>query len=210
LAALIVATVPLWMVLFRSASSDRSSRLGVVGTALGFLGLALLLRADTAGFAIGWALLIVAASASWAIGSTIQRVLPLPRDNYVTTAYEMIFGGIFLLVGAGVAGETFRPRQVSAESAAAWVYLTLAGSLLAFSCYSWLLSNSRLSFVSTYAYINPVVAVVLGVVFLGETLPPIALVGGAVTLVGVMVVVRFDGGRAQEASLSNPARKALR
>jgi drug/metabolite transporter (DMT)-like permease len=195
LAALVVASVPLWIALFRTVGSDRPSALSATGTIGGFVGLALLLQTDTTGVPTGWTLLIALASVSWALGSTIQRRLPMPGDGTVTTAYEMAFGGAFLLVASRWSGESWQLDDVSIGSGLAWVYLTLAGSLVAFSCYSWLLGNSPLSFVSTYAYVNPVVAVVLGVVWLGESLPALALFGGAVTLAGVVVVVRAEGQR---------------
>ena len=193
LTALIVASVPLWIALFRSVTTDRPSRASVAGTVAGFLGLGLLLRADTGDVSLAWTSLVVIASASWAFGSTIQRRLRLPQDVAVTTSYEMVFGGGFLLLGGWIDGESLQTQEVTAGSAAAWLYLALAGSLLAFSCYSWLLQHSALSFVSTYAYINPIVAVLLGVAWLGESLPAMALLGGVVTLTGVMVVVRSEG-----------------
>jgi drug/metabolite transporter (DMT)-like permease len=193
LAALIVASVPLWIALLRTVGSDRPSALSTAGTIGGFIGLVLLLRTDATGVPTGWTLLVVLASASWAFGSTIQRLLPLPEDGTVTTAYEMAFGGAFLLVASWWNGESWQLDDISTGSVLAWIYLTLAGSLVAFSCYSWLLGKSPLSFVSTYAYVNPVVAVVLGVVWLGESLPALAALGGGITLAGVVVVVRSEG-----------------
>lgn len=207
LTALVVATVPLWMVLFRAMTGDRSRPLGVMGAVLGFSGLALLLRVDANGSSIGWLLLIVVGSASWALGSTIQRRLPLPPDIFVRTAYEMIFGGALLLLAGWIAGESLQLGQITSASATAWVYLTVAGSVLAFSCYSWLLLHSPLSFVSTYAYVNPVVAVFLGVLLLREALPAVVLAGGAVTLVGVIVVVRADAGPLRKPRSPSPRGK---
>ncbi len=134
------------------------------------------------------------ASTCWALGSYLQPRLPLPEDVFVTTVYEMLFGGL-ILVGVGfVAGERF----TAAYDLRTWValgYLVVFGSVIAFTSYVWLLANAPISLVATYAYVNPVVAVFLGWLVLSEAVTPAVLLGGGIVVLAVALVITAERPR---------------
>jgi drug/metabolite transporter (DMT)-like permease len=184
--ALIIASVPLWFaVIDRIVFRRRLSWPAVLGLAIGFGGLALLVnptggRLDPAGVA---ALLV--ASLSWAGGSLYARHATLPKRPLVGTGMEMLAGGVLLALVAAVRGEfaRFDVAAVSLESALGLVYLIVFGSLVAFAAYVWLLRVTRTTLVSTYAYVNPVVAVFLGWAVLAEPITAWTLVAGGIIVV---------------------------
>ncbi|MBI3892032.1 MAG: EamA family transporter [Candidatus Wallbacteria bacterium] len=196
LTALIICTTPLWLMSMESLVPG-GERLGLAEVAwlcLGLVGIAILVSPQlTAGHSssAGVAALIVAAM-SWSLGSTIGRHGTMPSSVLVASAIEMLAGGIGLLGVAGLRGEwtAFDAARVPLASWLAWAYLVTFGSLLAFSAYSWLLVNARPTVVVTYAYVNPVVAVLLGVLVLKEPVGPTTLLGAAVTLGAVIAVTQ--------------------
>lgn len=196
LAALIVATMPLWIVVIRSLFSDRPAPATLAGVALGFAGVALLLlpgnRPD--GVPLGPTLVIVVAAISWASGSFVSQRVTMPADPLVSTAWQMLFGGIVLTAAAVPAGELGEVdvAAFSADSLWALAFLIVIGSLVAYSAYSWLLQNAPISQVATYAYVNPMVAVLLGWLILDEQIPPMMLVASAVIVVAVATIVRNE------------------
>jgi drug/metabolite transporter (DMT)-like permease len=198
LAALLVATVPLWMVLLDWVflRAIRPSLKAFIGLALGLAGMVLLIGpADLLGVGdhrvdiLGAGMLMLAAL-SWSIGSLYARRAPLPDTSLLGTAMEMSAGGILLLLAAGVRGEWTQMdfANVSLRSWLALGYLTLLGSIVAFSAYTWLLRVSTLARVSTYAYVNPVVAVVLGWAVASETLTLQMLLAAAVIVLAVVLI----------------------
>jgi drug/metabolite transporter (DMT)-like permease len=136
-------------------------------------------------------LVVVGASLSWAVGSLYARRAPLPRRPLVGTAMEMLAGGALLGVVALSAGELgrFHPLNISGESLAGLVYLITVGSWIGFASYVWLLRNAPTSLVATYAYVNPVIAVFLGWLFLDELLAARTLVAAAIILAGVALII---------------------
>lgn len=200
LTALLVAATPLWLVCLRTLAHDRPARLSLVGTVLGFLGIAVLVRP---GASLGedvqtWGpLVVVGAAGCWAVGSFLSPRLDMPEDAFVATTWEMLLGGVGLIVAAALRGELdgFEMAQVSG-AAWAWLgYLVLVGSIVAFSAYVWLLQNAPISLTATYAYVNPVVAVVLGALVLAEPVTGAVLAGGAVVVLGVALVVSAERPR---------------
>jgi drug/metabolite transporter (DMT)-like permease len=191
-AALLVAMLPLWMaILDRVCFGRRLSRRGLVGLALGFSGLVLLVgRIDHGGVDPVGALVCMLASFSWAAGSVYARTAPLPHRPLVATAMEMLAGGFLLTLVGIAAGEFGRVRldAFSARSVLALAYLIVFGSLLAFSAYIWLLHSAPLPLVATYAYVNPVVAVVLGWALLAEPITPRMMLAGAVIVTAVALI----------------------
>jgi drug/metabolite transporter (DMT)-like permease len=191
-AALLVAMLPLWVaVLERLLFGRRLARRAVVGLALGFAGVALLLgRPDGGGVDPIGAAACMGASASWACGSLYARTAPLPRRPLVATSMEMLAGGLLLGIAGATAGElsAVRPDTFSTASVLALAYLVVFGSLVAFSTFVWLLHNAPLPLVATYAYVNPVVAVLLGWAILGELLTLRLAVAGAVVVTGVALI----------------------
>ncbi len=194
IAALIIAAVPLWVIVYRAATGDRPRRWTTVGVLVGFGGLVGLITSTGLGGDVRWGacLLIVVASVCWSFGSWSTPKLTLPRDPFVTTVYEMLCGSVFLLVGAAVRGEHVLPESAPASAWLAWGYLVTFGSVVAFSAYVWVLSAAPISLVATYAYVNPVVAVLLGWIVLSEAVTPAILIGGAVVVVAVAIVVSSE------------------
>ncbi len=194
MAALIVAAVPLWIIVFRRATGDRPGRSTTLGVLLGFAGLTGLVTASGLGgdVAVGPALIIVVATICWAFGSWSTSRLRLPRDAFVMTAYEMLFGGLFLVVGGLLTGENVLPRSAPLDAWLGWAYLVVFGSLVAFTAYVWLLSVAPISLVATYAYVNPLVAVFLGWLILSEAVTAAIVLGGAVVVAAVAVVVSAE------------------
>jgi drug/metabolite transporter (DMT)-like permease len=125
----------------------------------------------------------------WASGSVLSARLTMPRDPFAATAYEMLAGGLIMLVPGILTVHGFSP---SSASIAAWVYLVTFGSIVGYTAYVWLLANAPLGTVSTYAYVNPVVAIALGVVFRGEQLSWDLVLGAAIVVAGVAAVVREE------------------
>lgn len=199
LAALLVATTPLWLVGFRTASGDRPGWMTWLGTTVGFAGVAVLARpgGHSDDIPVSSTLIVVLATLLWASGSFASTRMTLPRDPFVAAVWQMVIAGVAMIaVGFGV-GEGPRLFDVLAAGLplggiVAWGYLVVAGSLLAYTAYYWLLRQAPISLVSTYAYVNPVVAVVLGWALLSETVDATVLVGGGLAVVGVLLVVSTE------------------
>jgi drug/metabolite transporter (DMT)-like permease len=196
LAALIVALVPLWMVLLNWKWGDRirPSSGTALGVGLGVLGIGLIAApgASAAGSAvnpIGLVILIVA-SLSWSIGSLYSRRAQLPSNALLSTAMEMLMGGVLMLIAGLLLGQggQIRLDHVSFLSLAALTYLVIFGSLIGFTAYVWLLKVSTPARVSTYAFVNPIVAVFLGWLLAGEELEPRILIAAAIIILAVMLI----------------------
>lgn len=200
-ASLLIAAVPLWMALFdRVACGQRLTRTAVLGLALGFGGIALLAwptgpsHIDVAGAAV-----LLVSGAAWASGSLYSRRAPLPRRPFVSAGMQMLTGGVLLAIVAAATGEWSQVHDVSTESILSLVYLIAIGSWLAFTAYTWLLRTTRTSLVSTYAYVNPLVAVFLGWAVESEPISARTIVAGFVVLAAVaLIVTPPKGERATE------------
>lgn len=196
--ALLVGTVPLWMALLMALGpKGQKPSLSIwAGISLGFLGIVLLVLAKPgesgASVNLWGALGLVGTSLVWAIGSLYSRKADLPASPLMGTALEMILGGFFQLVVALLLGEfgQFHPALVSSGSWEAWVYLTLIGSLVGFTSYIWVLQRATPELASTYAFVNPIIAVFLGWLLAGETLTG-SLFLAAGFIVGAVVLVAW-------------------
>jgi drug/metabolite transporter (DMT)-like permease len=197
IAALLISTTPLWMTLLAWAqgASARPRMRTVAGLVTGFAGVGLLIvssgqetggRIDPAGAAV-----LLVSAASWAQGSLLSRRLPLPASAPSSTALQMGGGGALLLVVGLASGEGTHLdlAHASARSLAAVAYLTVVASIVAFTAYVWLLKVASPTLVSTYAYVNPVIAVALGWALAGEPLTPALASAAAVILCGVALIV---------------------
>jgi len=199
MAALLIASVPLWVLLMRRAAGEPVSRAGIAAVLVGFAGVALLLMpGEQSGDAtlLGLGAVVVAA-VMWASGSFASPRIRLPGDPLVSTAWQMLLGGVVIVavgLALGEAGEV-DVDSFSTRSLIALAYLIVFGSWLAYTAYAWLLQNAPISKVSTYAYVNPVVAIVLGFLILDEVITPITLVGAAIIVVSVALVVRIENSR---------------
>jgi drug/metabolite transporter (DMT)-like permease len=192
-AALLAASIPLWVaVLDRFVFGKRLSRRAIVGLAIGFGGVALLVdptgggTIDTLG-----AIVAVLGAGTWALGSLYSRDAPLPKGPILSAALASLIGGTLLLVVAAVSGELAEldVSQVSGESAFGVAYLIVMGSLVGLTAYVWLLQNAPISRVATYAYVNPVIAVAIGFVFLGETYSAVVILAGTAVVAAVAMIV---------------------
>lgn len=198
LTALLIAVVPAWVVVLRRSFGERPGPGAYFGVLLGLAGLAVLTLPGLSGdVRIGGVLTVVVATVLWAVGSFSSSRIPMPANPFAASAYEMVAGGLGCAAVALSRGEQhgFRLEDVSARSWTALAYLIVFGSLMAFTAYAWLLHSAPLSLVATYAYVNPVVAVLLGALVLDERLSwPIA-VGGAVVVAGVCLIVSTERRR---------------
>jgi drug/metabolite transporter (DMT)-like permease len=196
LAALLVASIPLWVILLRRASGERVSARSIIAVLVGFGGLVLLLNPEGEATMLGL-LACVGAALMWAIGSFASPRISLPRDPLVSTAWQSLLGGLIIIAAGMIGGEAgdVQPAEWSGRSIFGLVYLITFGSLLAFTCYAWLLQNAPISKVSTYAYVNPVVAIALGWLILDEGITPITLIGAGIIVASVALVVRAESPR---------------
>lgn len=196
-AALIVGCSPIFAALLATAlGRERFSWRRAAGLAVGLAGIAVLSAGGGSGHnTIGGILTVVAAAALWSIGSVYAQRAPLPRRPLVGTGMEMLTGGLISLAFSAVLGEWsgFSPSQVPAKSWEALAYLIVVGSMVAYTAYAWLLANARLSLVMTYAYVNPVVAVLLGALILGEPLTPRTGLAALLVVGGIGLVVDRRG-----------------
>ncbi len=207
--ALFVATAPLWMAIIdRVVFGRRLPPLVIVGLMIGFGGVAFLIGSPgSVHVNLFGAALALAAPLCWASGSVFTRHVRLPVRPLVAASMEMLWAGVLFGVLSLVTGELGRVhwQGISRTSYLALLYLIVFGSLVGFSAYVWLLRSAPLSLVSTYAYVNPVVAVVLGAIFLGEALTLRILVAGGIILAAVALIV-LARNRAAAATARSAAR----
>ena len=208
--ALMIGMLPLWVAVFgRAFLGERLPGVVLAGIALGLVGVATLVWPGDLSLAgvEPWHLAAVAVSPiSWAIGSLFAaHGAHLPARPLLATGLQMVLGGGVLLTVSAVAGELvgFAPAAVSTQAAGALVYLIVLGSLLAFTVYAWLIRVAPLGRVTTYAYVNPVIAVILGAIILGEPLTWRVAVAGALIVVAVALIVTARGRMEASAPLGN-------
>lgn len=178
LASLVIATIPLWMVLLQWLwMKEKRPPLGIfAGIAIGLVGVWLLIAPTfariTESFHFQGMLILLLAALLWSLGSVYSRKAPQPQSPFLSIGMQMISGGIMLLIAGFLRGEAvlIQPENFSLKSIAALLYLISFGSFIGFTAYIWLLKNVGVAKTSTYAFVNPVVAVFLGWAFAGETL----------------------------------------
>lgn len=215
IAALIIATIPLWVIVIRLISGDRPRPLTLVGVGVGLVGLAVVLAPGGAsspasgpaadGTAVmGASIALVCSTFLWALGSWLSPRLPTPSNILVFSTYQMLVAGVVLLIAGAVSGERMDVANVTLSSWLGLIYLIGFGSLLAYTAFTWLVGHAPLSLVTTYAYVNPAVAVVLGVIIFGEVITSDVVFGVLFVLGGVALVVSGERVRRQ-AIRSQPA-----
>jgi drug/metabolite transporter (DMT)-like permease len=188
-AALIVASVPLWLTLVdRFANGVRLAPVAIFGLVVGFAGVGLLVGPGAEGSAVAGVVLVFT-SLAWALGSLLTRRLPRRRPLH-GAAMQMLGGSVACGLVGLLGGEVGTFETPTLDTLGALLYLTVFGSLVGYTAYVWLLANASVSLVGTYAYVNPVVAVLLGSLFLGERLEWVTLVAGAAVVVAVALIVR--------------------
>ena len=221
IAALLVASVALWMVLleFLRRNGTRPTRLSILGLLLGFGGVGLLVGPAALSSArdldVFAALVLVGASLSWAAGSVYSRVLPRPASASVGSGMQLLAGGIVLFIVGVSSGELgrFDVAAVTTRSAVSVAYLIVFGSLIGFTAYAWLLRVCTPAAVATYAYVNPMVAMFLGWLIAGEEFGPRMIIAAAVILSGVALINRASARPASkpgepQAAAERPSRLA--
>jgi drug/metabolite transporter (DMT)-like permease len=207
-AALIIALVPIWMALMVSARGQERMRFrAIAGLIVGLAGTVLLVRSsETSGGTVSTAgvAVLVFSSISWALGSVLSLTAGLPRRPMVATAMEMICGGALLSLAGLFSGEVARVHlsRISGSSLAGFLYLVVFGSWAAFSAYVWLLQNAPPSLVSTYAYVNPVVAVFLGWLILHEHVTGLTVLSAALIVGAVALIVLAQGPKGRVGTAS--------
>jgi drug/metabolite transporter (DMT)-like permease len=195
-AALLVSVLPVWIVLLRLFTGDRPSWKTLLGVVVGLLGLVWILlpggtdsHSGTDAEVLWWSLVIVVSSITWAVTSWFSPRLDKPKSDLAAVAYQSFFGAVVLLVIGLFRGERWDFAATTTSSWVSLLFLGIVGSILGWYAFVWLLQNSRLSLMSTYAYVNPVVAVIVGLVLGGEMLSSDIIVGCTVVLAGVVLVV---------------------
>jgi drug/metabolite transporter (DMT)-like permease len=213
--AVLIALMPVWVAVFgRAIFAERLPRIAVVGIVLGFVGVALLAgptafgapgALDAAGL-----LAIIGSPIAWSIGSLYaSHRAQLPEHPLEATGLQMVFGSIVLLTLGLLTGEPprFDAAAVSLPSFGAFLYLTVVGSIVAFTTYGWMLRVAPLPLVATYAYVNPIIAVILGAIILREPIEPRTVLAGTIIVAAVALIVTARGRMAragQEAETPTP------
>ena len=192
----LIAMMPVWVAVYgRVLLRERLPALAIVGIVIGMIGVVVLVgqgvavegSLDPAGIAA-----LVLSPMIWAAGSTFAaRRARLPSDPFLATGLEMLSGSVVLAVAAVLSGElvSFRPADVSANAVLATAYLTVVGSLVAFTAFVWVIRHAPLPLVTTYAFVNPVIAVFLGWLLLHEAVGPVQLIAGAIIVAGVALII---------------------
>lgn len=206
LAALMVSSSPLWMLLIEAAfpGGRKPSLRAITGIVIGFIGILVLFWPGEGGGLAGvnplGAGALIFATLAWAFGSIYSRYLRLPSSPMMGTAVEMMIGGLALLAAGAVTGEFSRLNfaDISTSSLLGLAYLIVFGSLVGFTAYTWLLRVAPTSLVSTYAYVNPLVALVLGALIGSETFGPRTLFAAAIILGSVALITSQSSKRAEK------------
>lgn len=214
LAALLVATEPMWvalLALFIGSERQSINLTSIAGLVLGFIGVVLLTTdgAVAAHSASLWGVAaILAGTLSWSFGMFYSKQAVLPRDPLARSAMPMFCGAILLLVSAGITGEfrDFSVQQVTLKSYLGLLYLIVFGSIVAFTAYTWLLSHCTASLIATHTYVNPVVAVLLGWLYAGEALTPRTGVAAVLVVIAVAFVT-IGTSKAEEPEMEPEAAK---
>lgn len=199
--SLIIAALPLWIALFRTISRERIAKLTWAGTLVGFIGVVILLKPGSiesvSGVSSGklffYMFMVLLGNIGWALGTYLAPRFPIPKNSLLFTGIEMLAGGIALMIVASIRGESLKDFLNGSNSSWFWFwYLVLVGSIAAYSAYLWLVMNAPVSLTATYAYVNPVIAVLLGVLFLNEVITLNYALGGAIIILGVLTVVSSE------------------
>lgn len=206
LAALIMTTIPFWMIFFSwlSPAKERPTGMTLLGIGLGFLGIIVLTTplaiVESTNLDFFGTLILLLAAAAWSAGSVLSRYIKIPASISLATGMQMLAGGSMLLIVGIVAGELalFDPSKVGFNSTIALVYLILFCSTFAYSAYIWLIRVTTPTIVATHAFVNPIVALLLGVTIAGEPLTIDSLVAAVIILAGVYLVLKYQPKNALE------------
>jgi len=195
--ALLISALPFWIAIFKAIEGTKTSIWSWVGIAIGFVGVGILLLPELSksnnGTHIFWMLMVILGNIGWAFGTYIAPRLDLPKSTLVVTSYQMLFAGIAMTSAGLLAGEDLADLfDATLSSWLGWLFLVLVGSIATYTAYLWLIGKAPVGLIATYAYVNPVIAVSLGVLFLDEKLSITLLLGAIVVIIGVFLVVRVE------------------
>ena len=190
-AAVVCATMPLWVGVLGMVTGERPSRREWFSLGVGFIGVFVLMGGPTLSGEPVHIVLLMFSPVCWALGSILARKLPgkAAKDSFMLPAMEMLTGGVVLFVVAAFRGERI-PTDAPAEAWLALVYLWLFGSLVAFTAYSWLLRNARPVVATSYAYVNPILAVIMGAVISGEPLGITTVIANVLIIGAIWLALR--------------------
>ena len=193
--ALLIGTTPMWMVLLNWVRiGARPSPMTWAGLVLGLIGVGLLVNVSQqpGGTTLLGAAIVIMAAFFWSLGSLYARGAALPRSPWMSTSIQLLWGGIFQTILAVLSGElaAFQLSQMSAASFVAMLYLAIVSSTIAFSAFTWLMRVAEPARVATYAYVNPMIAFVLGWLLLGEPITPRTVLAAAVIVLAVFLILR--------------------
>jgi len=196
-AAVVCSTMPLWVGVLGFVTGERPTSREWVSLVLGFAGIVVLMGGPSLAGEPHHIAFLVAAPLCWALGSILARRLsgPVGGDAFLLSAMEMLTGGVALFAVAAVRGERF-PLDASASAWAALAYLIVFGSLIAFTAYSWLLRHARPVVATSYAYVNPILAVLLGALLFGEVLGITTLVANVMIIGAIWLALHRPRARA--------------
>ncbi|NCX36028.1 MAG: EamA family transporter [Actinobacteria bacterium] len=193
--------LPLWIALFRTLSREKIAKLTWLGTLVGFAGVVLLLKPGSiesvsgvdSGTLFFYMFMVLIGNVGWALGTYLAPRFPIPKNSLLFTGVEMLAGGVALTIAAFIKGEQLADFLDASRNSWLWFfYLVFIGSIAGYTAYLWLVMNAPVSLTATYAYVNPVIAVLLGVLFLNEKITVNYALGGAIILLGVLTVVSSE------------------
>jgi drug/metabolite transporter (DMT)-like permease len=203
--ALLIAALPLWIAIFKVIDGAKSSPWSWLGIVIGFIGVGILLQPELSkpnnGAHIFWMLMVMVGNFGWAIGTYIAPRLGLPKNVLIVTGYQMLLGGISMASVGFLVGEDLADfLDATLQSWLGWIFLVLVGSIATYTAYLWLVQNAPVGLIATYAYVNPVVAIALGTIFLDEVLSITLFFGAIVVITGVALVVWIESRLSREPS----------
>ena len=208
-ASLIVAVMPIWTAIFRTFDNDRPPALSLLGITAGLIGIGIIMlpgqtiaRPDSDGQSVTlWMFIILVGNLFWSLGSFIAPRLETPSNTLVLSTYEMAGAAGALFIAGLIHQESISDfMSASTRSWGGWLYLVVVGSLIGYTVYTWLLENAPITLVSTYSYVNPIVAIALGIAIFNEALTTNILVGGAIVIASVAIVVGVESVKKQSLS----------
>ena len=203
-AAIVLATIPFWILLIDVLfpGDQRPRPLALLALVPGFFGVGLVAwqNVEQAGISILPVVLLLAAALSWSTGTVLSRRMSSQASAILLSGMQLSIGGVVLFAISWLSGEveSFSPGDVSPTSLAAALWLIISGSVIGFVAYNWLLENVATSLVSTYTFVNPVIAVLLGTIVLGEPFSRMMLLGAGLVIVSVIIIWRAERSGSQQ------------
>jgi len=195
--ALLISALPFWIAIFKAIEGAKTSIWSWVGIGIGFIGVGILLQPELSkpnnSSHLFWMFMVILGNLGWAFGTYIAPRLGLPKQTLVVTFYQMLLGGVGITLAGLLAKESLKDFfDATFASWMWWIFLVLIGSIATYTAYLWLVANAPVGLIATYAYVNPIIALLLGVLFLDEKLSITLLIGAVVVIFGVFLVVKTE------------------